>query len=192
MRTAPNIPLTRRGGVLPAKCMARSSGMMLWVGLAMIALGIAAIIFPTVATLAVEQFVGWMLMLLGAMLLVGSFSIRGTGPFFGTMLIALLSLMGGAYLLVNPAVGMFSLTLMAGALFLFQGTTEIVLAVGMRPHARWLGMLLSGVASILLALLIAVGWPAISFSVLGILFGVNFISTGVAYLLIARHDKPAA
>jgi hypothetical protein len=31
-------------------------------------------------------------LLLGAMLLVGSFSILGTGPFFGTLLIALLSL----------------------------------------------------------------------------------------------------
>lgn len=187
MRGAPNIPFADTGS-----CMARSPGTMLWVGLAMLALGTAAIFFPTIATLAAEQFVGWLLLLLGAMLLVGSFSILGTGPFFGTLLIALLSLIGGALLLVNPAVGMLSLTLMASAIFLLQGTTEIVLAVGMRPHARWVGMLLSGVASILLAVLIAVGWPVISLSVLGILFGVNLITTGIAYVVIARQDKPVA
>ena len=190
MSSAPDIPLTAPAS-LPGG-MAKSSGTLLWVGLAMLALGIAAIIFPTFATLAAVQFVGWMLLLFGVMLLIGSFSIRGAGPFFGTLLLGLLSVSGGVFLLFNPAVGALSLTLMAGALFVFQGTTEIVLAFGMRPKGRWVGMLLSGVASILLAVLIAAGWPAISLSVLGILFGVNFISTGIAYVLIARHARPAA
>ena len=44
----------------------------------------------------------------------------------------------------------------------------------------WVGMLISGIASIVMAFLIAAGWPAISVIVLGILLGVNFLSTGLA------------
>ena len=53
-------------------------------------------------------------------------------------------------------------------------------------------MLISGIASIVLAIMIAVGWPAISTIVLGILFGVDFISTGLAYIFVSRAFKAAA
>jgi uncharacterized membrane protein HdeD (DUF308 family) len=46
------------------------SGRLFWLGLVMVVLRIAAIVFPIISTLV-------------ATLLVGSFSIHGTGPFFG-------------------------------------------------------------------------------------------------------------
>ncbi|WP_353217055.1 DUF308 domain-containing protein [Sandarakinorhabdus sp.] len=192
MGSSTDIPLPEPGADSLNDRMAKSSGAMLWLGAAMVGLGIAAIIFPNFATLAAEQFVGWMLLFLGLTLLFGSFSILGTGPFFGALLVSLFALFGAMFLIVNPAVGALTLTLMAGGIFLFQGITEIALAIAMRPKQKWGGMLLSGLASLLLAVLIFVGWPAISLSVLGILFGVNFISTGIAYILIARQSRRAA
>jgi uncharacterized membrane protein HdeD (DUF308 family) len=53
-------------------------------------------------------------------------------------------------------------------------------------------MLISGIASIVMAVLIAAGWPAISVIVLGILLGVNFLSTGFGYIFVSRALKPAA
>ena len=43
-------------------------------------------------------------------------------------------------------------------------------------------MLLSAVASILLPLVIISGWPATSLIALGLIIGVNFISSGLAYI----------
>jgi uncharacterized membrane protein HdeD (DUF308 family) len=82
-----------------------SSGWMLWLGLAMVGLGIAAILFPNVSTMATEMFVGWMMLLSGVLLFIGSFSITRTGPFFGALLLSLLSVPAGLFLLANPAVG---------------------------------------------------------------------------------------
>jgi uncharacterized membrane protein HdeD (DUF308 family) len=62
----------------------------------------------------------------------------------------------------------------------------------MRSFSGWVSMLISGIASVVLAVLIATGWPAISAIVLGILFGVNFISTGIAYVMISRAKKSAS
>ncbi len=56
----------------------------------------------------------------------------------------------------------------------------------MEPLPGWVGMLISGIISILLACLIAIGWPAISAIVLGVILGVNFLSTGISYMLAAR------
>jgi uncharacterized membrane protein HdeD (DUF308 family) len=132
-----------------------------------------------------------MLVLSGVLLFFGSFSISGTGPFFGSLLLSLLSIPAGVFLLTNPAAGAVALTLLICAIFVFQGASEIVLAIEMRSSSGWVSMLISGIASILAAMIIATGWPAISAIGLGILFGVNFISTGIAYLMIARATKPA-
>jgi uncharacterized membrane protein HdeD (DUF308 family) len=53
-------------------------------------------------------------------------------------------------------------------------------------------MLFSGIASIVLAVLIMAGWPAISVVAVGILLGVDFISTGVGLIAASQALKPAA
>jgi uncharacterized membrane protein HdeD (DUF308 family) len=189
MSNTSTMPLTGFDDDLLGDRLRKSSGWMLWLGLAMVGLGIAAIIYPNVSTSAAELFVGWMLLLSGILLFFGSFSISGTGPFFGSLLLSLLSVAAGVFLLVNQAAGAVALTLLVGGLFVFQGASEIVLALAMRSFPGWVGLLISGIASVVLAVLIATGWPANSAIVLGILFGVNFISTGIAYVMISRAKK---
>jgi uncharacterized membrane protein HdeD (DUF308 family) len=53
-------------------------------------------------------------------------------------------------------------------------------------------MFLSGIASIVLSVLIMAGWPAISAVAVGILLGVDFISTGFGFILVSQALKPAA
>ncbi len=50
-------------------------------------------------------------------------------------------------------------------------------------------MLISGIASIVVAPIIIDDWPRISLIALGILLGVNFLTTGFAYLAAARAFK---
>jgi uncharacterized membrane protein HdeD (DUF308 family) len=169
-----------------------ASGGLFWLGLALLALGIAAIVFPIVSTLVAALLVGWVLLIAGGFGLFGSFSIHGTGPFFGALLLALLSIFAGLFLLFNPLAGAVVLTLMLGIIFALQGASEIVFALEMRPHAAWVGMLLSGIASLAVAALIAAGWPGISAIALGVLLGVNFISTGLGYIFVSRTLRPLA
>lgn len=176
--------------VLFGRLRSASRGLF-WIGLGMLALGVAAIIFPLASTLAAALLIGSVLLISGILTLVGSFSIHGTGPFFGALLLALLSIAAGLFILFNPLAGAVSLTLFVGFIFMFEGAFELFLAFEMRPHAGWGSMLLSGIASILIAILIAAGWPAVSAVALGILLGVNFITTGIGYMAVSRALKPA-
>lgn len=167
-----------------------ASRSLFWAGLGMLVLGVGAIVFPLASTLAVALLIGSLLLISGILTLIGSFSIHGTGLFFGALLLGLISIGAGVFMLGNPLAGAVSLTILVGFIFMFEGAFELVLAFKMRPHAGWGLMLLSGIASILIAILIASGWPAISAIALGIMLGVNFITTGVGYIAVSRALKP--
>jgi uncharacterized membrane protein HdeD (DUF308 family) len=163
-----------------------SASRLLWIGIAMAVLGVAAIVFPILSTIVTALLVGWVFFFAGVLMVAGAFSIHGTGPFFGALLIGLLTLLAGVFLLFNPIVGALALTVLLGVLFLIQGTFELALAFEMRPHRNWVWMLLSGAASIVLAIIIVVGLPGISAVALGILLGINFLSTGLGYIFASR------
>jgi len=170
----------------------RSSSGLMWLGIAMVIVGIAAIVFPMISTLVAALLVGWVFLISGIFLLVGSFSIHGTGPFFGALLLSLLSIVAGVFLLFSPLAGELALTLMVGVIFIFQGAFEIFFAFETRPHSGWVGMLISGIASVILSVLIAAGWPAVSVIALGILLGVNLLTTGFGYIFVSRSVRAIA
>ena len=169
-----------------------SSNRLMWLGIAMVILGTAAIVFPMISTLVAALLVGWVFLISGIFLFVGSFSIHGTAPFFGALLLSLLSVAAGVFLLFNPLAGAIALTLMVGIIFIVQGAFEIFFAFETRPHSGWAGMLISGIASVVMAILIAAGWPAVSVIVLGILLGVNLLTTGFGYIFVSRSINAVA
>lgn len=167
-----------------------SSNQLMWLGIAMALVGIAALAWPFIATIVAALLVGWVFLFAGIFMALGAFSIHGTGPFFSALLFGLISIAAGVFLLFNPLGGALSLTLVIGILFMFQGASELVFAFEMRPHTGWIGMTVSGLASIILSVLIVAGWPAASSVVLGILLGVNFLTTGIGYIAVSRLMKP--
>jgi uncharacterized membrane protein HdeD (DUF308 family) len=166
-----------------------ASSKLVWLGLIMVLVGIAAIAFPIFSTLAATILAGWALLISGVAIFISSFWIHGTGPFFGANLFGLLSTAAGVFLLFNPFAGAVALTLLLGIMFMFQGASELVFALEMRPASGWVGMLLSGLASIALAIIIVTGWPGISLIALGLLIGINFLTTGFGYIFAARAFK---
>lgn len=163
---------------------------LLRIGVALVVVGIAAIVFPILSTLVVTAFLGALLLLAGCLTIASAIIIQGSGPFFGALLISLLSIGAGVFLLLNPSAGAVALTLVLGIIFLVQSAFEIVFSLEIRPFPGWVGMLVSGLLSLLMAILIIATWPSISLIVLGIIFGVNFISTGVAYIIMSGSLRP--
>ena len=173
------------------KELRKETSHLMWLGVALIAVGVAALVYPMVSTLVVTLFVGWLMIITGALGLWVAFSIRGAGPFFGALLFALLSIAAGVFIIARPGVGALAITISLGALFMVQGAFETVLAFAVRPARGWVWMLLSALASIVLAVIIVSGLPQLSQIVLGVLIGVNFISSGLAYLLVGATLKRA-
>jgi uncharacterized membrane protein HdeD (DUF308 family) len=169
----------------------RKSGLLFWLGLLLAIVGIVALVFPVVSTLVSALVIGWMLILSGFVLLFTSFQIHGAGPFFGTLLFSLLSLVAGVWLVANPGVGVLALTIVLAILFIVNGASEIFFAFELRPASGWWWMLLSAAISILLGFMVASGLPGTSLFVLGILVGVNFLSSGIALMFMSRQVKGA-
>ena len=90
---------------------------LLWGGVALAVLGAAALVFPVAATFAVALMIGWLLVLSGVVTIWDAFTVEGTGPFFGELLVGLLKLAFGVYLFRHTNVSVVALTLLLAAIF---------------------------------------------------------------------------
>jgi uncharacterized membrane protein HdeD (DUF308 family) len=157
-----------------------------WTGAAFSVVGILALIFPFFTTMTVAFMIGWVLIFAGAVTIYGAFSVQGTGPFFGQLLLGLLTLALGIYLMTHPSVSIVALTIMLVAIFMVDGAAQLMLAFDVRPRDGWIWVLLSGLVSIGIGFLIAAELPGSSRVALGILVGIKFLVTGIAYIVFSR------
>lgn len=156
-------------------------------GAVMVVLGIFAVVEPAVATLAVDYFVGWLFVISGLLGLAVMVSARNVQVFLWTLLTAALSLCVGILLVWRPVQGVVSLTLVLTALFIAEGVFQTVTSIAYRDvmPQSWVWMLLSGLSDLALAVIIILGWPVSAAWVLGLLVGINLITSGWAILMIA-------
>jgi uncharacterized membrane protein HdeD (DUF308 family) len=156
-------------------------------GVIMVILGVVAFVAPTVATIAVDIFVGWLFLISGIFGLAALFSVRSVPAFMWTLITAALSVVVGAMLIWKPAEGVFSLTLVLTAFFIVEGIFQIVASITSRDAipGSWGWMLVSGLADLVLAAIIIAGWPLSAGRVLGLLVGINLITSGLAVVMAA-------
>jgi uncharacterized membrane protein HdeD (DUF308 family) len=163
-----------------------------WTGVGLSVAGVLALLFPVITSFTVEIFIGWVLLIAGAATIYGAFSVEGTGPFFGQLLLGLLKLALGIYLITHPGVGILALTLLLVTVFMVDGAVQFAFAFDLRPKEGWGWVLLSAIVSVAVGLLIAAGLPGTSLIALGILVGVNFLSTGIALIMLSSKLAPAS
>lgn len=156
-------------------------------GVVMIVLGVLAVIWPQISTIAVDVYAGWMFLLSGVVGLITMFFAPTAGAFLWSLLTAALALFVGVLLLWHPIEGAVSLTLVLIAFFIVEGIFQIAASLGYRDAfpESWGWMLASGIADLVLAGLIVAGWPGSAAWALGLIVGVNLISSGVAVTMVA-------
>jgi len=168
------------------------SGHLIWVGWALVLVGVAPLILPLITGHAATQYVGWALVLSGAILIARAFWIRQSGRFFAALLFGALSLASGVFIVSRPMGGEFAVSVCLGIVFLVQGAFEIALGFHTRPLAGWGWMLVSALASIVMSVVVIVsGWQGLSLPALGAIVGVNFLSSGLAFLTIGGAARSA-
>ena len=161
-------------------------GWIMFLGAVLVALGIAAIAFPFVATVAVELLIGWILVVSGGLGLINALRTPKWRGFTFSLLGAALSLAIGLLLLAYPMTGVLSLTLVMVAFFAAGGVLRVMLALKLRPLDNWGWLLASGVLALLLAALILVQWPLAAGWVIGLLVGIDLLAAGVILIALAR------
>lgn len=158
-------------------------------GICLLVLGTIAIIFPFLATVAVKVFIGWIFLIGGIVQISHAFSTRKWSGFLWNMLVGALYLIVGAWLAFFPLAGIITLTILLALMFVFQGAFETALALRLRPQEGWGWILVAGVVAALVGILIFMQLPSSAAWAIGLLAGINMISSGWAYLFMVQSAK---
>jgi uncharacterized membrane protein HdeD (DUF308 family) len=163
-------------------------------GIVLVILGLAAIIVPQLASLAVTIYLAWMFLIMGIIGLVMTFWARGMPGFWWSLISAVLAIAAGAILLARPAQGVLTLTIVLGAFFLAEGVATIMYALEHRRElsgrSSWL--IVSGAVDIIIAGLIITGLPSSAEWAIGLLVGINLLFGGTSMIgmaLAARQGQ---
>ena len=159
----------------------------LFEGILLTILGLAAIVVPPLAGLAVTIFLGWMFLISGIAGLALTFWARQMPGFWWSLISAALAVGAGLVLLARPVQGVLTLTIVVGAYFLAEGVTSIMYALEHRRELseRWSWMLFAGVLDILIAVMIISGLPGSAAWVVGLLVGINLVFGGASLIGMA-------
>lgn len=171
------------------KYVAENWGWFMGLGIVLLLAGIAAIAFPLLSTIAAKIALGWIFLVGGAVLVVHAFSAKQWRGFLLGLLIGLLYVVAGGWLAFFPFTGIVTLTILLAALFLAEGVLEVIMAVRVRPHAGWGWLLVSGLIAVGIGLMIAAELPSSAGWAIGLLAGVNLISTGVSFIALALASR---
>jgi uncharacterized membrane protein HdeD (DUF308 family) len=158
-------------------------------GVVLVVLGLAAIMLPVIATLALAIFLGWLFLISGIVGLITTFMMRNAPGFWWSLLSAVLALGAGLILLASPVSGAVSLTLVLIVFFVIEGVASIMLALEHRTAGRWGWLMASGIVDLILAALILAGLPGTAAWALGLLVGTNMLFGGASMIGMALHAR---
>jgi uncharacterized membrane protein HdeD (DUF308 family) len=169
--------------------LARSWKGLMAVGVLAIFIGCVAILVPAVAAVGTAIFIGWILLIAGAFLVAAAFSAHSIGSLVLRMVWAVLTVIVGVWLIVEPHNGTLTLTLVLGLYFLFMGLTRTTVAFMARGQ-QGAGLVgLSGVCGLLIGILILAKFPSSADWAIGLLVGIDLIFAGWTLTSVALVGK---
>src|SRR5258705_10372332 len=163
-------------------------------GILLMILGLAAMIAPPLAGLAVTIFLGWMFLISGIAGLALTFWARPMPGFWWSLISAILAVGAGIILLAQPVQGTLTLTIVVGAYFLAEGVATIMYALEHRKELseRWGWLLTAGIMDILVAGFIIAGLPGSALWALGFLVGITMLFGGATLIGMALAARKGA
>jgi uncharacterized membrane protein HdeD (DUF308 family) len=166
----------------------------LFEGVLLAVLGIAALILPPLASLAITIFLGWMFLISGIGGLIVTYWARSTPGFWWSLISAALAVFAGMLLLARPMQAVLTLTIVLGAYFLAEGVTTIMYALEHRRElsGRWSWLLISGLVDIAISFMVITGLPSTAEWAIGVLVGINLLFGGATLIgmaLAARNSN---
>lgn len=178
--------------ITPSALLRHASTWSILCGVLLIIFGMLAVGSPALAALAVNAFIAWLIVLAGVVHLVLAFHAHGAGSLLWKLLVGVAYVAFGVYLIAHPALGVASLTLVLGSLFLVEGIFDIALFFQMRSVRGSGWILVDGIVTLLLGLMIYLQWPSSSNWAIGTMVGVSMILSGVTRLMLSMAVRRAA
>jgi uncharacterized membrane protein HdeD (DUF308 family) len=158
-------------------------GWLLGSGIALVVLGMVAFGDAIMVTVVSVALLGWLLMLSAIFHAVQWLRGREVRHFLDLVGLVL-DLVVGLMLLINPALGALTLTLVLAIFFLVGGLMRLFGAISSdSPHRTW--TIINGAVSALLGILLWIHWPSSGLWFIGFAIGIELIFRGWAWIMLA-------
>lgn len=164
-----------------------SKSAKIWGWVVLIA-GVLALMSPLVSGMTIAIMVGVLMMVAGVTRLIDAF--QGGG--FWSGLLGVISAVAGLVVVIHPALGLASITMVLIVYFLVLGVSEIIGAFQFRPEQGWGFLLFSGMVSVLLSYMIWSQWPLSGAWAVGVLVGIQLIFSGITMITLGSAVKRLA
>jgi uncharacterized membrane protein HdeD (DUF308 family) len=159
-------------------------GWFLAFGLALVLLGVLAIVRSVAATVVSMLFFGWLLLFAAGIEVVQAIMVGKWAGLFQHWLSAALFGVLGTLIIWRPVVTAEILTLLIGAFFLVAGVFQLVTPfVISLPEWGWHA--LNGLITLVLGILILAQWPVSGLWVIGLFLGIELVFYGAAWVAVA-------
>lgn len=157
---------------------------MLLGGALSILVGFFAISAPALFSYVITAFIGALCLVSGVIGLFQALFGKDVPHRILSALSAVIRLAAGSALFVFTESGMATLTLILGAVFFAEGFVCIVTSLRIHANSAWIWLFLNGVVALVLGGMIYARWPIDSEWVIGVLYGIQSIFSGVAMLML--------
>jgi uncharacterized membrane protein HdeD (DUF308 family) len=151
----------------------------------MVVAGILAILFPVLSSVAVVYFLGWLLIISGALQGVSLIGARHVPHFWLQLVSVALFVIVGVLFLRNPSESLLTLTLLLIILFMVEGISKLIFSLSIRPFPNWGWVFASGIVGILLAFWLWASLPVTAIWLPGVMLGIQLICEGAAIAYLA-------
>jgi len=155
----------------------------------MMVVGGIAVFAPAITGFTVTLMFGWLLIVSGGLHLVYAWYAEKPGGAVWEILLAVFYAAIGVYLLRQPLLGLEALTLALALYLVAASAVEFVMAYELRPIAGSGWLVFDGIVTLLMAVLIASGWPASSSYAIGTIVAVSMFISGFTRLMMSVAVK---
>jgi uncharacterized membrane protein HdeD (DUF308 family) len=164
-------------------------GWLLVLGIVQIIAGWIAIAVPVVASFAAVAIFGAVLMVTAIFQLIHAFRVRSWPRSAWDGLGGVLYAIAGVLVTMNPVGGALALAVMIAILFVADGALRAGFAMSVRPIVGWGWLFAGGLGSIVVGVVLLIGWPATALWAIGLLLGINLIFTGAVHVVLALSSR---
>ncbi len=147
-------------------------------GFAVMIAGMLAIMAPFITGITTTMLLAIIVTGAGLMNLTYSFKAGSFGKGVLQFLFGGITVVAGILMIMTPGLSMLTLTGVLLVYFLVDGIFGIITGFQAKPAEGWVWLVVSGIASIVLAYLLWREWPVSGQYAVGILVGIRLIFTG--------------
>jgi uncharacterized membrane protein HdeD (DUF308 family) len=152
--------------------------------------GIASILLPIIASHVLSFGLGVLCIVIGVFLFIRSLAFKGADDQLSTLVTGVLFCIIAVVLIFWPSSGLEGITLLLAAFCILRGIMDLSGKPSTQKTARGL-QVVSGLAGLVLGVLLLLWWPSDAMWAPGLLFGIQLLFLGMAVLAMwSALDHP--